>query len=45
MLNNVNTEALAGAREAIRETPAAGIATYGVDLAWETGVRATVSAL
>ncbi|WP_264214399.1 OsmC family protein [Leisingera thetidis] len=45
MLNKVDTEALAGARDAIRETPAAGIATYGVNLAWQNGVRANVSTL
>ncbi|WP_292894723.1 OsmC family protein [Nitratireductor sp.] len=45
MLNNVDTEALAGARQAIREKPEAGIASYGVSLAWQSGVRANVRTL
>lgn len=45
MLNNVDTDALAGARDAIRATPEAGIATYGVNLAWQSGVRANVTTL
>lgn len=45
MLNNVNTEGLAQARDAIRATPEAGIATYGVNVAWQSGVRAEVTAL
>ncbi|MCV2882986.1 OsmC family protein [Actibacterium sp. XHP0104] len=45
MLNNVDVDALDGARQQIRETPEAGLATYGVNLAWQSGVRAEVTAL
>lgn len=45
MLNKVDTNALEGARQQIRKTPEAGIATFGVNLAWQDGVRAEVSAL
>lgn len=45
MLNKVDVDALDGARQAIRENPGAGLATYGVNLAWQSGVRAEVTAL
>lgn len=45
MLNKVDVDALDGARQMIRETPEAGLAKYGVNLSWQEGVRAEVSAL
>lgn len=45
MLNNIDLEGLEGAKAAISETPAAGIATYGVNLNWQSGVRANVTTL
>ncbi|WP_163851668.1 OsmC family protein [Pseudooceanicola aestuarii] len=45
MLNKVDVDALDGARQAIRQDPAAGQARYGVNLAWQSGVRARVTAL
>lgn len=45
MINNIDTNALDGARNAIRATPAAGLATYGVNLKWKTGTQAVVSTL
>jgi len=45
MLNNIDLEGLEGAKPAISETPSAGIATYGVNLNWQSGVRANVTTL
>ena len=45
MLNDVNTEGLFQARDAIEADPAKGIAEYGVALTWDKGVRATVNTL
>ncbi|WP_299850981.1 OsmC family protein [uncultured Roseovarius sp.] len=39
MRNGIDLEGLGAARDAISETPSAGIATYGVDLTWHQGVK------
>lgn len=45
MLNNINLPGLEAAKEAISKEPKAGIAAYGVQLDWQSGVRAIVKAL
>jgi len=45
MLNNIDIEGLEAARKAIRETPAAGKVSYGVNIVWKKGTQAEVSAL
>jgi len=45
MLNGIDTEGLAGARQAIRADPAAGIARYGVALTWKQGTQIEAKAL
>ena len=45
MLNGIDTAGLAGARDAIRAEPAAGIARYGVALDWKQGTQIEARAL
>lgn len=45
MLNDIDVEGLDAARQAIRETPAAGAVSYGVNLVWKKGTQAEVTAL
>lgn len=45
MMNDIDLEKLRQAGEQILANPASGIASYGVALKWEGGVRATASTL
>ena len=45
MLNGIDTAGLAGARDAIRAEPSAGIARYGVALDWKQGTQIEARAL
>ncbi|MBV7257364.1 OsmC family protein [Pacificimonas sp. WHA3] len=45
MLNKVDVDALQGARDAITQDPAGGIAEYGIEIEWQQGVRGEVRSL
>ena len=45
MMNGVDTQALAQAMSTIRENPPAGLAHYGVALAWAGGTKCNATAL